>query len=542
MEGPGSPGAFLCSEVRYRRSVMTAGARRRALVVVGLLVLSACTAGGGGPARSTAPPTQPPGLEPVDRWTPERGPFQEPAQLFSEGGKLEVTLTADEQIVEAGGSPIRARVYNGSYIGPTLNVHPGDTLDLSLVNHLDEVTNIHFHGFHVSPSGNSDNVFLHVEPGKTQQYHVEIPDDHEPGLFWYHSHAHGVSSGQVFGGMSGLIVMEGLTDLLPEDLRGITTRQIALRDIYTEKDAPDEIPKEHDIGGTMQAPAPVPNMNSVPDPATPDTRLVNGIFRPELTIRPGETQLWRLANIGANTFYDVKQDGVTFQVIAEDGSPVWEVWEAEHLVLPPGKRFEVLVQGPPPGTYALRTLKYRQGITPANALTVFPQPLGKLVSSGDPVQPASLPDGLYPREDLSDATIVARRTFEFSIPFDSAHACTQAQGCGAQARVLFTINGKTFDADRVDVRPKLGTVEEWTLTNTSTEEHPFHIHVNDFQVMSVNGKPYEAHGLQDVVIIPIRGEVVIRNPFEDFTGKYVFHCHILNHEDGGMMAVVEVER
>lgn len=515
--------------------------RRTVSIAVALLALTACTGEGGGSGRTTTPPTEPPGLQPVDRWSPVKGSFEEPTQLYSEDGTLEVTLTADEQIVEAAGSPIRARVYNGSYLGPTLHLHPGDTLDLSLVNNLDEFTNLHFHGLHVSPSGNSDNVFLHVEPGETQQYHVEIPEDHEPGLFWYHSHAHGVSSGQVFGGMSGLIVMEGLTELLTEDLRGITTRQIALRDIYTEKDAPDEIPNEHDIGGTMQAPAPVPNMNSVPDPATADARLVNGIFRPELSIRPGETQLWRMANIGANTFYDVKQDGVTFHVVAEDGSPVWEVWDAEHLVLPPGKRFEALVQGPPAGTYALRTLKYRQGVTPANALTVFPQPLGSLVSSGDPVQPASLPSGLYPRDDLNDATIAARRTFEFSIPFDPAHACTQAKGCGAQARVLFTINGRTFDPNRVDVRPKLGTVEEWTLTNTSTEQHPFHIHVNDFQVMSVNGKPYDAHGLQDVVTIPIRGEVVIRNPFEDFAGTYVFHCHILNHEDGGMMGVVEVE-
>ncbi len=91
--------------------------------------------------------------------------------------------------------------------------------------------------------------------------------------------------------------------------------------------------------------------------------------------------------------------------------------------------------------------------------------------------------------------------------------------------------------------PILDTVEEWTLINKSTEDHPFHIHVNDFQVISVNGKPFHADGLQDVVVIPKNGgRVVIRNPFDDFPGHFVFHCHILGHEDAGMMQTVDVIR
>lgn len=104
----------------------------------------------------------------------------------------------------------------------------------------------------------------------------------------------------------------------------------------------------------------------------------------------------------------------------------------------------------------------------------------------------------------------------------------------------FFINGKEFDANRVDVQPKLGTVEEWTLVNTSSEQHPFHNHVNDFQVISVDGVLVTAPGLQDTVALSPGKNVVIRMRFADFTGKFVFHCHILNHEDNGMMAVVEV--
>ena len=102
------------------------------------------------------------------------------------------------------------------------------------------------------------------------------------------------------------------------------------------------------------------------------------------------------------------------------------------------------------------------------------------------------------------------------------------------------IDGKQFDPNRVDQQVKLGTMEEWTIRNDTEELHPFHIHINDFQVMSINGEPYEAHSLQDTIPLPIHGEVVIRIPFRDYTGKFVYHCHILNHEDNGMMGIVEV--
>ena len=104
----------------------------------------------------------------------------------------------------------------------------------------------------------------------------------------------------------------------------------------------------------------------------------------------------------------------------------------------------------------------------------------------------------------------------------------------------FFINGEMFSHDRVNTVVQLDTVEEWTISNDTTEQHPFHIHVNDFQVVSVNGEAYDAVSLQDTVILPPGGEVVIRMRFTDFLGKYVYHCHILNHEDNGMMAVLEV--
>ena len=106
----------------------------------------------------------------------------------------------------------------------------------------------------------------------------------------------------------------------------------------------------------------------------------------------------------------------------------------------------------------------------------------------------------------------------------------------------FYIDGKQFDATRVNVAAKLGTTEEWTIKNISEEAHPFHIHVNDFIVTEVNGKPYQARSEQDVVPLPPKGEVKIRMHFNRFVGTYVFHCHILAHEDNGMMGIVDISR
>jgi FtsP/CotA-like multicopper oxidase with cupredoxin domain len=242
-------------------------------------------------------------------------------------------------------------------------------------------------------------------------------------------------------------------------------------------------------------------------------------------MRPGQTQLWRFANIGADIFYKLRLQGHAFHVVAEDGRPVWKVWSARTLVLPPGKRFEVLVQAGRPGTYRLKTLRYDGG-----TFAVFPEKaLATLRVTGTPVQRATLPITFGPKEDLSDEHVAKadHKRFTFSASLFNGQ---------------FLINGKTFDPHRVDVRAKLGTVQEWSLTNASPMVHPFHIHTDYFQVMSVNGRSYPARGRQDTVVLPVNGHVVIRIEFEHFTGKTVFHCHILDHEDRGMMGVIQISR
>lgn len=141
---------------------------------------------------------------------------------------------------------------------------------------------------------------------------------------------------------------------------------------------------------------------------------------------------------------------------------------------------------------------------------------------------------LVPTQDLGDLGVHEVRELVFS----ASESNTTMNRFGEQGTNM--IDGKVFDHNRVDQIVKLGDLEEWRINNTDDDDHTFHIHINDFQVMSVNGQPYDAHGLQDTVILPANGTVVVRMQFEDFVGRFVYHCHILPHEDTGMMGTVEV--
>lgn len=145
--------------------------------------------------------------------------FSRSQDVYSKDGVLESTISASYQIGKVDNESITSMLYNGSLGGPTLHVYPGDKIELDLINNLNESTNIHFHGLHVSPENNSDNVFLEIAPGKTQHYSVDIPKDHPPGTFWYQSHMHQISNEQVASGLSGLIIVEGLEQLLPPPLQ-----------------------------------------------------------------------------------------------------------------------------------------------------------------------------------------------------------------------------------------------------------------------------------------------------------------------------------
>ena len=430
-------------------------------------------------------------------------PFKQPTEYFSQNGVLSITLTVQQKVVNVSGRRVQALVYNGSYNAPTLHVKPGDQLKITLVNDLNEMTNLHTHGLHVSPSGNSDNVFVMVEPHTSFNYVYNIPANQPVGTFWYHPHVHGMTEEQVFGGLAGAIIVDGEQNLLPPALQGIKEYTFDIKDLQVKPN------------GAI--------VSSHIDSNAPTTRTINGLVQPRLNIAPGETQLWHLANMSADIWYNLSLTGHQFTVIGEDGNPVWNVTQQSTLLMPPGQRFDVLVQGGPAGVSQLWTKAYKTGPSGDN----YPSKLlATIVSRGPAQSPLPMPTGaLVPASNLGNAKIDAYRTFVLS---------------ENTATDQFFINGTQFNPNVVNVRVPLGSTEEWTLVNDTQEAHPFHIHVNPFEVMSVNGVPYHANSLQDVVALPAGGTVVIRQTFADFTGTFVFHCHILAHEDMGMMQVIQV--
>jgi suppressor of ftsI len=444
--------------------------------------------------------------------------FRNPRELSSRNGVLSTTLEVSSRTVEVDGQRVTTTVYNGEYIPPVLRLKPGDTLALRLVNDSAGPTNQHYHGLNVSPRINpdatvSDNVFIHVEPGTTTDYRVAIPASHHPGLYWYHSHQHGNSEQQVMGGLSGGLVIEGLLAPLPE-LAGIRERVLLLKDIQ--------------IGPDGRVPTDI-------DSSAPTHRTVNGQTNPVMTIAPGETQLLRIGNISANMYYRLKLPGHTLYELARDGIRHNRLVPFDELLLPPASRTEVLIQGAAAGTYALKSLDIDTGPQGDTAPEVT---LLTLVSQGAPQAKLPLPAALPAVEDFRNLPVARRRTITFQ---ESADGNTFYIDSG---------NGpQQFDPARVDAAIQSGTVEEWTVLNPTGEWHVFHIHQTDFQVTEVDGVARDFVGHQDNVNVSYQadansppGQVKLLIDFRDpiMVGRFVFHCHILEHEDGGMMAVAEV--
>lgn len=445
------------------------------------------------------------GLTSAAHSTPASPGFFEPEVRSSVSGFLTTRLRASTVPTIVKGQVALASVYEGTFPGPTLRVRPGDFVRIDLVNDLSEATNLHLHGLHISPVSPGDNVLLHIPPGGQFTYEFVIPDNHPGGTYFYHPHMHGLVTNQVFKGMAGLLIIEGDVDQLPGIAGLPELSMVLMRTVVTNGAIPTLFPN----GGVG-----------------PGTVLVNGAQTPTISIRPGETQRWRLLNATVSSHWTIQVAGHQLTLIAQDGNTLANAATMGSVDLATGQRRDVLIQGGQPGVYQI-TFKDNIGFGSKQ-----PQPLATLEVTGAAVNPQPLPTTLIPFLDLRAVPIARARTLTFDVLGPAGGQTFAGQG--------FVIDGLEFDPNRVDQFVNVGDTEEWTIRNPSFSPHPFHIHINPFQITRINGQPYDALGYEDTTVVAANGgSITFLTRFLDFAGTWVYHCHILGHEDGGMMGIVQ---
>jgi FtsP/CotA-like multicopper oxidase with cupredoxin domain len=487
---------------------------RREALLLGGLGTAATVAGGAGLWWSLASTPQPFGGA-----GPAQGPeLRGPAELRSTDGRLQLTLDAARGQAELGGLTARPLSYNGIFPGPTLRLRPGDELAVRLVNHLDEPTNLHVHGLHVSPQGDGDNVFIAVVPGEGHDYSYRLPADHPPGVYWYHPHHHGMVADQIFAGLFGAIIVED-----PEAIPVSRERVLLVSDTTL------------DNAGNIAAVSPMGRMAGREGVLL----LLNGQSHPLLTARPGERERWRIINACTARFLRLRLDGQLLQLIGMDSGRSAEPEPVQELLLAPGNRADLLVTAAA-GESVLQALPYDRGAMPG-MMGQGPGPARRVAAlagfrvAGESTTPAGAVPARPAPEDLRNAAVAARRQLTLAMGAGSG-----GLGGGMGGMMRFTINGREFSDARTDTIVAAGTVEEWTLVNTSPMDHPFHLHVWPMQLLEDNGRSLDAVVMRDVVNVRANGRATVRIAFRDFSGRSVYHCHILDHEDLGMMGVIEV--
>ncbi|HUJ31121.1 MAG TPA: multicopper oxidase domain-containing protein [Candidatus Acidoferrum sp.] len=522
-----------------------------------------------------------------------------PSEVRSENGVLRVDLTYRNS-VDSKGRMRYCYVDGEGREAPTLRVHPGDQVILTLKNDvalpsapmemaghvsaaspmssecgggamMRSATNLHFHGLMIPPTCHQDDVLATlIDPSSPPfEYKFKIPEDQPPGLYWYHPHVHGFTKEQVLGGASGALIVEGIENAVPQ-LAGLPDRVFVVRDENLAN--PNAMP----TGSAASVPPAVLDrdgdaVNTGTGTGTPAKDLsINFVPVPYpdyppaiIRMKPKERQLWRVLNASAITYLNLQ---VVFNGVAQpvgvvglDGSPIPEnglrgqqiLW-LTHLGVPPGGRVEFVVNGPPLRVKAeLVTRSVNTGPIGENDPA---RPLATIVASRDAAEPTPLPASTGSAPVQTEAwlgnvkPVRVRRLYFSEKPQDPGNPAGPAD-------FYLTVEGqqpKLFDpsSSTPNIVVRQGDVEDWIIENRSREVHAFHIHQVRFLLLEWYGIPVNEPYLRDTINVPFWDgvttkypEVKVRVDFRDpnSVGTFVYHCHILEHEDGGMMGTIRVE-
>lgn len=475
---------------------------------------------------------------------------------------------------------------NGNLQAPTLRVIPGKKdFVLNLTNKLEgkakernhedcesgypggmaapNSTNLHFHGLNVSPKCHRDEVVRTVvEPLKTFEYKIEIPNNEPPGLYWYHPHVHMQSEGQVLKGLTGAIIVEGIGQFNKRAAE-LHERVFVLRDMELSNSFPDD---------DTQQPAKDISINSVPI-----RYKGKGNYDPPavIQIKQNEEQFWRVANTAADTYFDlqVQYDGtaVPMALVAMDGVPINangqlldQTKSVKHIMLPPAGRAEFMITGPGADVKDAKflTLKYDTGpdgdndpqrtIARINRQAQLPNNAELLDSAKVPELNVDLTKVSGDRfSGLSQEKSILERKLYFSQKDFPAPTPSDPKATRTEFYITVEPNQpKVYDPNfkTPDITVSEGTTEDWIVENRAPEVHAFHIHQIHFLVLN-SPESSEIGMLRDTINVPVGKNVKLRMDFRgagkdkntSIAGTFVYHCHILEHEDNGMMAPIEVK-
>lgn len=421
---------------------------------------------------------------------------------------VEVDLESVVADVELSpGESVKAWTYNGSLPGPLIRAKRGDRLIVHFSNRLSSPTTVHWHGLRVpiQMDGVPEHSQPDVAPGESFTYDFVLKD---AGLFWYHPHV--LSAAQVGFGLYGALLVDD-----PDDSIGIPDEAVlVLSDIAID-------------GTTLESPDSGGSIGMVFG-REGNRVLVNGRTRASMTARPGVLQRWRVVNAAKSRYFQLDLDGQPFTVVGTDGGLQEFATTSNLVVLAPGERLDLVVAPHPAEDGAelvLRSGLFNRGYGSVEYRS--PEDLLVIRFSGSPVSER------WQRTSLRSFGATADRAATTNVALELTLAQTD------ERTFTYGINGKPFGAGVV-VRARVGETQVWTLTNSTKWSHPFHLHGFFFEVLDSLGKPVQPRAWKDTIDVPFETTVQILVRFDDRPGMWMYHCHILDHADGGLMGMVEV--
>lgn len=420
---------------------------------------------------------------------------------------VEIELTAKVARVEvAPGRIVEAWTYDGGLPGPLIRTRVGDRLIVHFKNTLPQPTTVHWHGIRVpiQMDGVPDVSQKAVENGGTFDYEFVVPD---AGLYWYHPHV--MSAAQVGFGLYGALLVEDPSD-------GVSVaddRVIVLSDIAIQDDGTLEPPDSGGDAGTVFG-------------REGQVVLVNGQMSPTLTARAGAWQRWRIVNTAKSRYFQLILDGQPFTTIGVDGGLIPTPFDRDQLVIAPGERIDALVAptGPSGGQLVLRGMPYDRGYGSSEYRAV--EDLLTLHFTKD----APLPRTERPRTSRSIEPLSAAGATPVNLELTLVPVDGKSE---------FQVNGAPYwKAKPIPARP--GETQLWTITNKVKWAHPMHLHGFFFQVVDPNGQPVQPIGWKDTIDVPVNQTVRFLVKYDGREGEWMYHCHILDHADAGLMGSVRL--